>query len=63
MTTNKLPNKELLRPGEVADYFSVTKKTIYRWVDEGKIDATKVAGRTLRIPRDSLLKIQDDTLD
>ena len=49
---NNLPNKALLRPDEVADYFRVKVRVIYKWVDEGRIKgAVRVAGRTIRIPR------------
>jgi excisionase family DNA binding protein len=53
---NRLPEKELLRPDEVAVYFSVSRKTIYSWVDTGKIDAIKVNG-FIRIPREAIEKI------
>ena len=47
---HKLPDKELLRPDEVADYFSVSRKTIYAWIDSGKLKAVKVC-RLTRIRR------------
>jgi len=53
-----LPNKELLRPDEVATYFSVSVKTIYRWIDEGKLEAVKVAERITRIERKAALKLK-----
>ena len=45
-----LPEKELLRPEEVADFWSVSVKTIYRWIDLGIIPAEKKGG-TVRIRR------------
>ncbi len=51
-----LPNKELLRVEEVADYFSVTKKTIYLWIDHDHLKAEKIAGSVVRITRESVLK-------
>jgi excisionase family DNA binding protein len=54
---NKLPNKELLRPDEVATYFDVSRKTIYQWVAEGKMEAIKIS-RLLRIPRKKVKKFQ-----
>ena len=48
MTT--LPDKANLRSSEVARYYDVTRKTVYRWIREGKIEAIKVGG-VLRIPR------------
>ena len=52
----KLPDKELLRVEEVADFFSVTKKTIYLWIDHHHLKAEKIAGSVVRITRDSVLK-------
>ena len=52
-----LPNKELLRPDEVAKYLSVSRKTIYLWIDTGKLDAVKIS-RLIRIPRKSVLDLQ-----
>ena len=43
-----LPEKELLRPEEVADFWSVSVKTIYRWIDLGIIPAEKKGG-TVRV--------------
>jgi excisionase family DNA binding protein len=45
-----LPDKPLLRPDEVAKFWSVSVKTIYRWIDTGIIQAVKKGG-TVRIPR------------
>lgn len=58
---NGLPNKDLLRPNEVAIYFSVSRKTIYSWVDTGKIEAVKVNG-FIRIPRESVDKVKIPTI-
>lgn len=48
-----LPNKELLRPDEVAEYFSVSRSTIYLWIDHGILIAEKYRG-TVRIPREAV---------
>ena len=53
-----LPHKTLLRPDEVAIFLSVSLKTVYRWYRAGLIDGTKVK-RSLRIYRDSILKLVD----
>ncbi len=48
----ELPDKDLLRPEEVAEYLSVSVKTIYGWIDIGKINAVRIAGsKVLRIER------------
>ncbi len=54
--TNSLPKKELLRPDEVADYLRVKRRTIYRWIEAGKIEAVKTNG-LLRIPREAVNKV------
>ena len=46
-----LPEKELLRPDEVAEFWSVSVKTIYRWIDLGIIPGVKKGG-TVRVPRE-----------
>jgi excisionase family DNA binding protein len=38
---------DLMRTAEVADYLRVSTKTVYRWVDSGRLTAVKV-GRGLR---------------
>jgi excisionase family DNA binding protein len=54
-----LPDKTLLRPEEVALFLSVSSKTVYRWYRSGVIEGTKVK-RSLRIYRDSILRLVDD---
>lgn len=56
MTT--LPPKEYLRPDEVAKYWSVSKRTIYVWIETGKLKAVKI-GRLLRIPRQEVESIKE----
>jgi excisionase family DNA binding protein len=52
-----LPEKELLRPDEVAKFWSVSVKTIYRWIDLGIIPGVKKGG-TVRVPREEAEKGQ-----
>jgi excisionase family DNA binding protein len=59
MTT--LPQKELLRPDEVARYFDVHKSTVYRWIDEGKLQAVKIGDKIIRIPLKSMKKMPKPT--
>jgi len=54
----ELPNKELLRPDEVAVYWSVAVSTVYSWIDQGIMDAIKKGG-TVRIPREEVLKSKE----
>ena len=48
------PQKELLRPDEVAKYFSVTPRTIRKWCEHGHLGSIKI-GKTLRITRSSVM--------
>lgn len=50
-----LPNKELLRPDEVAAFWRVNVKTIYRWVEMGVMPGKKKGG-TLRITKEDAEK-------
>jgi len=50
-----LPKKDLFRIDEVAQYFSVTERTIRLWIDHGHLKATEKAG-IVRILRESILK-------
>jgi excisionase family DNA binding protein len=52
----KLPEKELLRVDEVAEYFSVTSRTIYLWIEHGHLEAEKTPTKMIRITRESVLK-------
>jgi len=53
-----LPNKEYLRPDEVAAYFSLSVKTIYGWIDSGEIEAVNIGpGNTVRIRREEVKKM------
>jgi excisionase family DNA binding protein len=53
-----LPNKELLRPDEVADYLRIKVKAVYDYIDDGTLDAIRIKGkRILRIKRESVISI------
>jgi len=56
-TTDLLPRKPVFRPDEAASIFCVHTRTLYRWVDEGKIGAVRTPGGALRIPRESIITI------
>ncbi len=45
--------REILTPEQAADYLQVDKETIYRYIRQGKLVASKL-GRKYRIPRGSL---------
>ena len=50
---NELPNRALLRVDEVAEYFNVSNKTIYLWIDHGLLIAEKYKG-IIRIPKEAI---------
>ena len=43
------PLKQYLRVDEVADYFAISVRTVYRLIDEGDLKRTKIRG-CLRVP-------------
>ena len=45
--------KDIFTPEQAADYLQVDKETIYRYIRQGKLVASKL-GRTYRIPRGSI---------
>lgn len=53
---NSLPKRQLLTIGEVAEFFSVQKRTIYNWYDEETITGTKIKGN-LRIYKQSVIML------
>ena len=55
-----LPEKELLRPDEVAKYFSVSERTIQRWCVEERLKYCKPNG-ILRIFRVSVMELVEKT--
>lgn len=53
-TATALPNKELLRPDEVKKYLNVSRTTVYNMIADGRLDAVRIAGYTLRIKKESV---------
>ena len=45
--------REVLTPEQAAEYLQVNRETIYRYIRQGKLVASKL-GRTYRVPRRSL---------
>ncbi len=50
----------LLRVKEAAQLLSVSKWTIYRWIEEGRLEATKIGGGSLRIFRLSVTALVNE---
>lgn len=55
-----LPAKALLRPDEVAGFFSVTVQTVYNWYNSGDLEGIALKGKTLRITRESVVRMVED---
>jgi excisionase family DNA binding protein len=50
-------NKQLLRVNEAARLLNVSRWTVYRWVEEGKLSATKIGRQNLRVIGNSVDKL------
>lgn len=48
-----MASPDILTPEQAAEYLQVNRETIYRYIREGKLVASKL-GRTYRIPRRSI---------
>lgn len=61
-TKNGLPYMDtpLLRVHEAAALLKVSKWTVYRWIEEGRLRATKIGRGSLRIFRASLSALIDE---
>lgn len=53
-------DQPLLRVKEAAQLLKVSKWTIYRWIDEGRLGATKIGGGSLRIFRLSVTALVEE---
>lgn len=56
----ELPNKQLLRPDEVAALFGVSTRTIRHWIRDGKLEYIRPSDRTIRIYRSDVEKMLDE---
>jgi excisionase family DNA binding protein len=63
MTAGKYPNDEelllsidLLTIPQVAEWAKVSTKTVYRWIDSGRIPVVKFGERTYRIPAGAVIE-------
>ncbi|MEW6543452.1 MAG: helix-turn-helix domain-containing protein [Nitrospirota bacterium] len=53
-------DKPLLRVGEAAELLNVSRWTIYRWVEEGRLDATRIGSNSLRVFRESVTTLIEE---
>ena len=54
-----LPKKNLLLVIEVAEYFRVVPRTVYLWMEHGKLEKTVTPGGAVRVTRKSVIKWQN----
>jgi excisionase family DNA binding protein len=54
-TVATIEGKAFLRVGEAAEFLSVSRWTIYRWVEEGRLRGTKIGRNSLRIFCESII--------
>jgi excisionase family DNA binding protein len=60
----ELPDKAHYRPDEVAEYFDMPVKTLYQWIQEGKVKAIRPAGcNLLRIPKDAVEEMKINAVE
>ena len=52
--------KALLRVGQAADALNVSRWTMYRWMEEGGLEATKIGKGRLRITQYSVLSLVEN---
>lgn len=50
-------NKQLLWVNEAAMVLNVSRWTVYRWVEEGTLSATKIGNQSLRVFGNSVDKL------
>ena len=48
--------ERLLTPAEVAEYLRISRRTVVRWVREGRLRAVRV-GRQWRIPAEEVQRV------
>lgn len=53
-------DKDLLRVGEAAAALNVSRWTIYRWIEEGRLEATKIGKGSLRVFGTSVQTLVED---
>lgn len=59
----QLPLKSMYRVDEVRKYLQVSRSTIYNMIADGRLEAIRIAGRTLRIPRAAVEKTLESTME
>lgn len=55
-----LPDKQFFRPDEVATLFNTSVRTVYYWIEHGKLGAVPLGGDdgkpgVIRVPREAII--------
>jgi excisionase family DNA binding protein len=58
-----LPDKPTYTVTEIAFGFSVSKRTVYLWIETGKVKTVRTPGGSIRIPRECSPAHQMDHTD
>ncbi len=53
---NGEPEREYLSPGGVAKYLGVTRRTVYTWIKEGRLQATRTGPKLWAVSMNQLDK-------
>ena len=51
---NWLTNKKFFRPDEVAQLLALSRRTVYRMINDGRLPGIRLGSGPWRIPRESL---------
>lgn len=61
MTSKRAPRQDTVPPwvtiAYCADYLGVDEKTVRRYIAQGRLTASRIGPRLIRVERDSLLKL------
>ncbi len=58
--TDYLPDKLFFKVPELAGILDINIKTLYSWIETGRLNAVKIGGWSLRISRTAALKIIEE---
>lgn len=53
----RLPPKKFFRPDELGYFLSLSRRTIYRMINDGRLGAVRFGSGPWRIPREEVLKL------
>ena len=57
MTNTTETRRELLTVNDVMELYHVSQRTVYRWIESGRLKGKKLAGGQWRFSRDAVLAV------